>query len=147
MANDERNEVVTAVLSNIRSLRAYSRDVDLEFLKDALEKLQSVVTEKENEYLLEQKTKEEEKNKIEKVRKFMEELGLNPELLSEISSTDESKETKRTGKAYKPVVPAKYRITTDGKIVEWSGRGKPPLAFKLAFENGHDKEEFLIEKA
>lgn len=144
MSSDARHDAVTAVLSNIRSLRAYAREVDFEFLRDAVEKIQSVLAEREDEYKEEQRKKQEEQENFEKVKKYMLELGLDPALLA---PSFESVSPKNSGKNYRPVVPPKYRIQdTDGNTHEWSGRGKPPAVFKAAFAAGKKKDDFLIQK-
>ncbi|CAO94876.1 H-NS family histone-like protein [Erwinia tasmaniensis] len=143
MSSDSRHDAVTAVLSNIRSLRAYAREVDFEFLRDAVEKIHSVLAEREDEYKEEQRRKQDEVENLEKVKKYMVELGLDPALL-----TPSSVSPKRSGKNYRPVVPPKYRIKdTDGNTHEWSGRGKPPAAFKAALDAGRNKDDLLIDKA
>lgn len=145
MSGDARHDVVTAVLSNIRSLRAYAREVDFEFLRDAAEKIQAVLAEREDEYKEEQRRKQDELAKLEKVKKYIVELGLDPAVL--ISSTD-GPITQKPAKKYRTVVPPKYRIQdSEGKTHEWSGRGKAPAVFKAAFETGKKKEDFLIEKS
>ncbi|UCQ29597.1 hypothetical protein DCF83_18175 (plasmid) [Edwardsiella tarda] len=108
MSSDARNDAVTAVLSNIRSLRVYAREVDLDFLREAVEKIQSVLIEREDEYKEEQHKKQEDLKNIEKVKKYMMELGLDPALLAPSS---EIAPPKNSGKNYRPVVPPKERST------------------------------------
>ncbi|NDO82791.1 Heat-stable nucleoid-structuring protein [Citrobacter sp. NCU1] len=145
MSSDVRHDAVTAVLSNIRSLRAYAREVDFEFLRDAAEKIQAVLAEREDDYKEEQRKKQDELDNLEKVKKYMMELGLDPALLT---SSVESVSPKNSGKNYRPVVPPKYRIQDgEGNEHEWSGRGKAPAVFKAAFDAGKKKEDFLIDKA
>lgn len=144
MSSDVRHDAVTAVLSNIRSLRAYAREVDFEFLRDAVEKIHSVLSEREDEYKEEQRRKQDELENLEKVKKYMMELGLDPALLT---LSAENVSPKKSGKNYRPVVPPKYRIQEDdGHTHEWSGRGKPPAVFKAAFDAGKKKDDFLIDK-
>ncbi|TNV16085.1 Heat-stable nucleoid-structuring protein [Buttiauxella sp. B2] len=145
MSSDERFGAVTSVLSNIRSLRVYAREVSYEFLQEASEKLQAVIAERQDEYLAEQRQKQEEQEKLEKVKKYMESIGLDPALLS---LQPENPEAKKTGKKPASEVKPKYRLTDkDGVVHEWSGRGRIKSAFKEAFENGHTKEEFLIKSS
>lgn len=143
MSSDPRHVAVTAVLSNIRSLRAYAREVDYEFLCDALEKLQSVIGELEDQHKEEQRKKQDELAKLEKVKNYIEEIGLDPSIIAaSLGSVTSQKPVKKTRNA----VPAKYRIEdADGNTYEWSGRGKAPTVFKKAFEQGKTKEEFLIK--
>lgn len=144
MSSDARHDAVTAILSNIRSLRAYARAVDYEFLRDAAEKIQSILAEREDAYKEEQRKKQIEQENLEKVKKYMMELGLDPALLTP-SAEDVS--PKKSGKNYRPVVPPKYRIKdAAGNEHEWSGRGKAPAVFKAALDAGKKKEDFLIDK-
>ncbi|EGH9360817.1 H-NS histone family protein [Salmonella enterica] len=144
MNYDERHDAVTAVFSNIRSLRAYARDVSLEFLQEVLGKLASIISEKEVEQRQAEQMREQKKANLEKVKKYMTELGLDPEMLA--STIDmESRPRSNPEKNLRSVVMPKYRITDqENKVIEWSGRGKPPKAFKKAFDEGHSKEKFLI---
>lgn len=144
MSGDARHEAVTSVLSNIRSLRAYAREVDFDFLRDAVEKIQAVLVEREDEYKEVQRQKQHELENLEKVKKYMVELGLDPALLTPSSETIPPK---KSGKHQRTVVPPKYRIQhDDGVTYEWSGRGIAPAVFKAAFEAGKKKEDFLIDK-
>lgn len=126
------------ILLNLRSLRAIARDLSLEQLQDALEKLQTVVTEREE---VEAKVEAAEKERFDKLEKYREMLindGIDPEELMASMGTTKLK-SKRA------VRPAKYKyIDIDGIEKTWTGQGRTPKAIKDALDSGVDMNSFLI---
>ena len=129
-------------LSNIRTLRAISKEVDLEWLEEVRSKLDIVIQEKKEEVELQQLEKQELDQKLKQVRAYLEELGLPLEMLNtDGAAAPEKKKTKTA-------VTAKYEIEDKlGNLVQWSGRGRMPSVFKEKTNEGHDLAEFLINKA
>ncbi|HEN3303470.1 TPA: H-NS histone family protein [Yersinia enterocolitica] len=136
------SEAAKSTLSNIRTLRAISKEVDLEWLEEVRSKLDIVITEKKEEVELQQLERQELDEKLVKARAYLEQLGLPPEMLvTNAVATPEKKKTKAT-------VSPKYEIEDNlGNLVQWSGRGRMPSVFKEKTESGHDMAEFLINKA
>lgn len=126
------------VLLNLRSLRAVARELTLEQLQEALEKLQAVVSEREE---AEAEARAAEKERIEKLEKYREMLiqdGIAPEeLMATLGST--KPKSKRAAR------PAKYKyIDVDGSEKTWTGQGRTPKAIKEALDNGGKIEDFLL---
>ncbi|ODP99971.1 MULTISPECIES: H-NS family nucleoid-associated regulatory protein [Salinivibrio] len=129
-------------LLNLRSLRAVAKEMTAEQLKEALEKLQTVVEEREE---IERQAQEEEKARLAKLEKYREMLiadGIEPdELMKLLGGASKSKSTgKRAAR------PAKYQYTdSDGSVKTWTGQGRMPKVIREATENGSAKlEDFLI---
>lgn len=126
------------VLLNLRSLRAVARELTLEQLQEALEKLQAVVSEREE---AEAEARAAEKERIEKLEKYREMLiqdGIDPEeLLATLGGTKP--------KSKRATRPAKYKyIDVDGSEKTWTGQGRTPKVIKEALDNGGKIEDFLI---
>lgn len=68
-------------LNNIRTLRAQGRKLPLEVLEDILEKLNVVVDERRNEESSKASELQARQDKVDALRKLMEEDGINPEEL------------------------------------------------------------------
>lgn len=125
------------VLLNIRSLRAAARELTLEQLNDAFEKLSIVIAEKEEEIA---KTAEQERakaEKIEEVKRQLAESGLDlTDLLGE--ETEVPARKKRTPR------PAKYKYMLNGAEKTWTGQGRTPSVIQEAINNGATLEDFLL---
>ncbi|OLQ81664.1 transcriptional regulator [Photobacterium proteolyticum] len=130
---------VFKTLLNLRSLRAAAREeFTLEQLQEALEKLQTVVAEREE---AEAESRQAEKEKEEKLQAYRDMLiadGIDPEeLLATLADTP--KKAKRAPR------PAKYKFTVDGEERTWTGQGRMPAPLKEAIENeGKSLDDFLI---
>lgn len=130
---------VFKTLLNLRSLRAAAREeFTLEQLQEALEKLQTVVAEREE---AEAGARQAEKEKEEKLKAYRDMLiadGIAPEeLLATLADTPK--------KAKRATRPAKYKFTVDGKERTWTGQGRMPAPLKEAIENeGKSLDDFLI---
>ncbi|RXJ74768.1 transcriptional regulator [Veronia nyctiphanis] len=126
------------VLLNLRSLRATARELSLEQLQEALDKLQTVVTEREEADAEVQAQEKERVEKLEKYREMMINDGIDPEeLLASMSGT--KTKSKRASR------PAKYKfIDTDGSEKTWTGQGRTPKAIKEQLDAGKTMDDFLI---
>lgn len=124
-------------LLNLRQLRSGAKEYSLEQLQEMLDKLQTVVAEREE---AEKEAQEQEKERQEKLNYFREQLlkdGINPEeLLAGIPAQTKTKRAPR---------PAKYRfIDENGEEKTWTGQGRTPSALKKALDEGRQLEEFEI---
>ncbi|ENY8012711.1 H-NS family nucleoid-associated regulatory protein [Vibrio fluvialis] len=131
---------VTKTLLNIRSLRAYSRDLTLAQLEDALLKLTSVVKERryaESKRIQEQAEKEE---RLAAIAKQITDQGLDlNDILSALSNKPATK------KAQRKVRPAKYKyFDAAGEMKTWTGQGRTPRLIQVALDNGKSLEDFAI---
>ncbi|PSU33918.1 H-NS family nucleoid-associated regulatory protein [Photobacterium lutimaris] len=126
-------------LLNLRSLRAAAREeFTLEQLQEALEKLQAVVSEREEAEAESHQAEKEKEEKLQAYRAMLIADGIDPEELLTILA-DTPKKTKRAPR------PAKYKFTVDGEERTWTGQGRMPAPLKEAIENeGKSLDDFLI---
>ena len=130
-------------LLNIRTLRAFSRELTLEQLEEALDKLTTVCLERVESEEAAQKARAEKEEKVAQLAKHIAQEGIEVEALIAALSRHSSKKTKgkRTPR------PAKYRYTDEqGKEKTWTGQGRTPSAIQEQLDSGVSLDEFLIEK-
>lgn len=127
-------------LLNLRSLRVLSREMTLEQLEEALEKLQAVVAERQESEAEERSLLAEKQEKLEEFRQMMLESGIVPEdLLDTMSSTTVKTKQKRAPR------PAKYKFLDHaGAEKTWTGQGRTPSALQTHLDAGKALEDFLI---
>lgn len=132
------------ILNNIRTLRAQSREVDLDVLEEMLEKLTIVVDERREEHRTVQAQQQEKETKLQQYRQMLMEDGIDPsELLQSLSDTKI-----RNNPAKRPPRPAKYEFTDEtGETKTWTGQGRMPSAIKAAIDAGKSLDDFLIKTA
>ncbi|WP_413111351.1 H-NS family nucleoid-associated regulatory protein [Thaumasiovibrio sp. DFM-14] len=125
------------VLLNLRSLRALSRELSLEQLQEALEKLTAVVNEREES---EAEVRAQEKEREEKLAQYREMLikdGIDPEEL--VAMLGKAPKQKRAAR------PAKYKyVDENGDEKTWTGQGRTPSVIKIAMDEGKSLDDFLI---
>ncbi len=134
---NEQNELFAALL-NIRTLRSICKEISLEDLELALEKLTTIVTEcKEREQqALAENT--ERLAKLEEYRQMMEQDGIDLNEL--IGSTKPKTRAKRAPR------PPKYRFLDDeGHKKTWTGQGRMPATLQKAVNDGRSLDEFEIK--
>ncbi|PCS22086.1 H-NS family histone-like protein [Candidatus Enterovibrio escicola] len=126
------------VLLNLRSLRAVVRELTQAQLQEALEKLQTVVSEREEAYTKAHEAETERMEKMVKYREMMINDGIDPEeLLTSLRGT--KPKLKRVTR------PAKYKyIDIDGSKKTWTGQGRTPKIIRDSLEDGKKIEDFLI---
>lgn len=84
-------------LLNLRSLRATARELTLEELQEGLQKLQSVVAEREEAEAEERSKNKEREEKLKTYREMLAADGIDPEeLMAMLSNAPKSKRTPRT---------------------------------------------------
>ena len=130
-------------LNNIRTLRAQTREVSLEYLEDILEKFTVIVEERREEEASQRKELEDKQAKLEAFRVKLLEEGIDPaELISSLKG--QATKTKSTREPR----PAKYKyIDEDGSEKTWTGQGRTPAVIKKAMdEQGKKLEDFLIQE-
>ena len=132
---------LTKTLLNIRSLRAFSRELTLEQLEEALEKLSLVVSERKETEEAELAERAEQGAKLAAIAEQITKDGIDINAL--ISSL--SGETKSKAKAKRAPRPAKYKyVDTNGDEKTWTGQGRTPSAIQDILDSGKSLEEFLI---
>ena len=80
--------------------------------------------------------------KIKKAMSMLKKLGLNPEDLARSSGVPRNSKKNSTSRNK---VSAKYRITVNGVVSEWSGRGRMPVVFRDAMERNGDLLRYVIK--
>ncbi|NOH79559.1 H-NS histone family protein [Vibrio sp. RE86] len=132
---------LTKTLLNIRSLRAFSRELTLEQLEEALDKLTTVVTERKEAEEAEREAQAEQQAKLAEIAKQIESLGLDKEaVLNALSG-----ETASKPKSKRAPRPAKYKfVDASGEEKTWTGQGRTPSAIQDQLDAGKSLEDFLI---
>ena len=134
---NEANKLLTTLL-NIRALRSVSKDISIEDLELALEKLTIVVTERQEKAQQELVENAERLAKLEEYRQMMEQDGIDLNEL--IGSTTPKTRAKRTPR------PPKYRFLDDnGHEKTWTGQGRMPSTLQKAVDTGRSLDEFEIK--
>ncbi|MGF1910643.1 H-NS histone family protein [Vibrio kasasachensis] len=132
---------LTKTLLNIRSLRAFSRELTLEQLEEALEKLTMVVSERKDVEEEERAALAEQEAKLSAIAEQIAKDGIDVEaLISALAG-----ETKTKTKSKRAPRPAKYKyIDPNGDEKTWTGQGRTPSAIQALLDSGKSLEEFLI---
>ncbi len=130
---------LTKTLLNIRSLRAFARELSFEQLEEALEKLTTVVEERREADELEQLEREEKEEKMAAIAKQITQQGIDIEELVRALANETKPKAKRTPR------PAKYKyIDTNGKEKTWTGQGRTPTPIQVLLDDGKLLDDFLI---
>ena len=135
------NETIKTLL-NIRSLRAYSRELTLEQLQEAHSKLSTVVEERRNEELKSQEQKLIKEVQLAEITRQIKEQGLD---VSEVILALTSASASMKSKSKRAPRPAKYKyFDASGTEQFWTGQGRTPLVIQKALDNGQSLDKFLI---
>ncbi len=132
---------LTKTLLNIRSLRAFARELSFEQLEEALEKLTLVVEERREAAEEERAAQAEKEAKLSEYAEMIAKDGINiDDLISAMSG-----ETKTKFRKKRDPRPAKYKYTdTNGKEKTWTGQGRTPSAIQSQLDAGKHLDDFLI---
>ena len=133
---------LTKTLLNIRSLRAFSRELTLEQLKEALDKLTIVVQERQESEVEERAAKAEQQAKLSSIAEQIAKDGIDvADLIAALSGEVKTKSAK-TKRAPRP---AKYKyVDGNGDEKTWTGQGRTPLAIQQQLDAGKSLEEFAL---
>ncbi|EAO3044495.1 H-NS family histone-like protein [Escherichia coli] len=132
------SENVRKVLSNIRSLRAFAREVDFELLKDMAQKFNAVVEELREDAEREAKEREQRDARKRELLEMIASEGFSvEELTGSYTGTTRKKRVVQQ-------VPAKYQFEVNGEMQYWTGRGRKPKAIEEALAAGKKLDDFLI---
>lgn len=132
---------LTKTLLNIRSLRAFSRELTLEQLEEALEKLTTVVAERKDSEEAERAAQAEQEAKLAEIAEQIKSLGLDKEAVLNALSGETATKTK----SKRAPRPAKYKyVDGNGDEKTWTGQGRTPSAIQTQLDAGKSLEEFLI---
>lgn len=131
------------VLLNIRSLRAALRELSLEQLQEAHEKIESIYLERAEQAEKEQAARSEHVNKLAEFQAMLAEAGIDPsELVQAMPAGKGSKVVRESGK--RTPRPAKCRYVENGVEKTWTGQGRMPKYLAEQQAQGRQLDEFLI---
>ncbi|EOV0875476.1 H-NS family nucleoid-associated regulatory protein [Vibrio parahaemolyticus] len=127
-------------LLNLRSLRAFARELSFEQLEETLGKLTTVVEERREADELERLERAEQEEKMAAIAKQIAQEGIDVEELVR-ALAGETKAKQSTKRALRP---AKYKYIDNGKEKTWTGQGRTPAAIQAQLDAGKSLDEFLI---
>lgn len=138
---DELMSELTKTLLNIRSLRAFARELTLEQLEEALDKLTTVVSERKETEEAERAQAAEQEAKLAAIAEQIASDGIDVEaLISALTG-----ETKGKAKSKRAPRPVKYKFTdSTGQEKTWTGQGRTPSAIQELLDAGKSLDDFLI---
>lgn len=127
------------VLLNIRSLRAAMRELSLDQLKEAHEKIELIYLERLELAEKEQAAQAERQQKLAEFQEMLAQAGIDPtELVGSIPIVATAAKAKRAPR------PPKYRYVENGVEKTWTGQGRTPKFLAQQLEQGRQLEAFLI---
>ena len=127
------------VLLNIRSLRAALRELSLDQLKEAHEKIEMIYLERLEVAEKEQAAQAEHQQKLAEFQAMLAQAGIDPTELvgsAPVAAT--------VAKAKRAPRPPKYRYVENGVEKTWTGQGRTPKFLAEQLEQGRQLDEFLI---
>jgi DNA-binding protein H-NS len=126
------------IITHARRFKSALKEIGVDQLEEVKIKLQKIIDDRIAE---EEAAKNDNAEKIEKIRKIKEMLateGIDPSELLEESSERQSKKAARQ---------PKYEIWNEaGEHITWTGQGRMPNVFKARIEAGETIETFSIDK-
>ena len=127
------------VLLNIRSLRAALRELSLDQLKEAHEKIELIYLERLEVAEKEQAAQAEHQQKLAEFQAMLAQAGIDPtELVGSTPAAATATKTKRAPR------PPKYRYVENGVEKTWTGQGRTPKFLAEQLEQGRQLDDFLI---
>lgn len=127
------------VLLNIRSLRAALRELSLDQLKEAHEKIEMIYLERLDVAEKEQAVQAEHLQKLAEFQAMLAQAGIDPaELIGRAPTAVTAAKAKRAPR------PPKYRYVENGVEKTWSGQGRMPKYLAKQLEQGHLLNSFFI---
>jgi DNA-binding protein H-NS len=123
------------ILTRKNSLRKQCQELSIDDLTKIIADLSDILDEHQTVEKERSEAEQLKNEKIEAIRKAMEDSGIGFEDLKELVPATPKKK-----------VQAKYRVIVDGVTHEWSGRGRTPVVFQQYFDdNKVTKESCLIK--
>ncbi|WP_421264063.1 H-NS family nucleoid-associated regulatory protein [Aeromonas veronii] len=125
------------VLLNVRSLRAALRELSLEQVQEAHEKIEAIYLERLEQTEKEQAAQAEHQQKLTEFQAMLAQAGIDPtELVGSVPAA--------SAKAKRAPRPPKYRYVENGVEKTWTGQGRTPKFLVQQLEQGHQLDDFLI---
>ncbi|MDM5065602.1 H-NS histone family protein [Aeromonas salmonicida] len=127
------------VLLNLRSLRAALRELSLDQLKEAHEKIELIYLERLAVAEKEQAAQAEHQQKLAEFQAMLAQAGIDPtELVGSTPAVAAAAKAKRAPR------PPKYRYVENGVEKTWTGQGRTPKFLAEQLEQGCQLDNFLI---
>ncbi|MCR3973010.1 H-NS histone family protein [Aeromonas veronii] len=127
------------VLLNVRSLRAALRELSLEQVQEAHEKIEAIYLERLEQTEKEQAAQAEHRQKLAEFQAMLAQAGIDPtELVGSTPADATATKAKRAPR------PPKYRYVENGVEKTWTGQGRTPKFLVQQLEQGHQLDDFLI---
>ncbi|MFM5753198.1 H-NS family nucleoid-associated regulatory protein [Aeromonas veronii] len=127
------------VLLNVRSLRAALRELSLDQLKEAHEKVEMIYLERLEVAEKEQAAQAEHQQKLAEFQAMLARAGIDP---TELVGSGPAAAT--AAKAKRAPRPPKYRYVENGVEKTWTGQGRTPKFLAEQLEQGRQLDDFLI---
>ena len=127
------------VLLNVRSLRAALRELSLEQIKEAHEKIEAIYLERLEVVEKEQAANAERLQKLAEFQAMLADAGIDPtELVGSTPAAATATKSKRAPR------PPKYRYVENVVEKTWTGQGRTPKFLAEQLEQGRQLDDFLI---
>ncbi|MFC0444647.1 H-NS family nucleoid-associated regulatory protein [Pseudidiomarina halophila] len=128
------------ILTHGRRLKAAVKELSIAELESVQTKLAKVIDDRREEEAELRKLEAEKQEKIQELRKAMNDAGIGVDDLVDGPLPSAKKQRKRTPK------PPKYAISdANGERITWTGQGRMPNALKDALAKGHSLDKYLIK--
>ena len=126
------------VLSRKTSLRKACKELSVSELDKLLGNLNDLISERKQEEEAVEADRAHKQASIDAIKKQMADSGVGLDDLLAVLETSTATKPKGT-------VKPKYQIEgADGKVLQWTGRGRTPKLFQEYFDQGGSKEDCLI---
>ncbi|MCG6230236.1 H-NS family nucleoid-associated regulatory protein [Vibrio furnissii] len=135
---------LTKTLLNIRSLRAFSRELSFEQLEEALEKLTIVVSERKIQEEQEAAERQEQEKKLKAIADQIASDGLDVNAVIQALAGQSIVTKPKQKRAPKP--PKYEYLDDEGEVKTWTGQGRTPSPIQKQLDQGKTLDEFLIKK-
>lgn len=145
LTREDEYNIILKHLGSITSLRKFANQQNFDLLEEISNKFIAIITERREEEELRQMKLQELEEKRLKALEYLESIGLSPDELK-VSVFENAPKRKKKSKGT-TTRKNKYAHTDEnGKTHYWTGIGRVSNYFKKLVDEGHDLEEFLIEK-
>ena len=137
------NEIIVTLAKSKATANRLAKKATVDQLERAIANLKSALeAEKKREAAKNDKRREAN---IKKLTAMMADMGLSPKDIAQLAAGKKTGAKKKARGAKKGAkVAPKYQITVNGEQIQWTGRGRMPLAFRAFVENGGSLEQCLI---
>ena len=138
------NEIIATLAKSKATANRLAKKATIDHLERAVANLSAALdAEKKREATKNEKRREAN---IKKLTAMMADMGLSAKDIAKLADGKKPATKKKARGAKKGVkVAPKYEITVDGEKVQWTGRGRMPIAFKNHVESGGSLEKCLIK--